>query len=288
MNIAIFVCESVWMGSVSLTIEMLETASAFERSLGRKQTLNYSLIGKSSESITSFSGLKITPNLALNISPDYDAIYFPTVWALDEKLLSSNAEVSDWLVQQNVNKPIILGLLTGSYFMAQAGLLNHRVATTHWKFAEDFRRRYPLVSLKANLMTTSDQNLHCAGSVAASMHLTMNLIQSACGTAVAQQVERHCLMGYRAQHPWVGDSYAGTLEVSDRRVEEVLIWMDQNLSESISLDEVCARFGFSKRGLVKSILRFRSQSNYGKAAYRLTWPDWIETQRSSLTSRHHR
>ncbi len=239
------------MGSVSLTIEMLETASAFERSLGRNETLNYSLLSKSNEPVTTFSGLKIHPDSELHNNVDFDAIYFPTVWALDEKLLHDNAVVSDWLVHQNASSPIILGLLTGSYFMAQSGLLDQRVATTHWRFADDFRERYPHVSLRAELLTTSDGNMHCAGSVAASMHLTMNLIQQACGATVAQQVERHCLMGYKAQHRWIGDGQADSMKLADRRIGEVLNWLEQNLSEPVSLDEVCARFGFSKRNLTR-------------------------------------
>ncbi|MDP1335144.1 GlxA family transcriptional regulator, partial [Klebsiella pneumoniae] len=74
---------------------------------------------------------------------------------------------------------------TGSYLLAEAGLLDGRIATTHWNKAADFARRYPRVELRANEVLTEQDGILCGGAVTSCLTLAVRLVEHCLGTARA-------------------------------------------------------------------------------------------------------
>ncbi len=259
-NIAILVFDSAWAGSIAMCVEMFNVANAFSvKQLGREQ-IEATLVGVDDHATISFSGIGIDPSATIDeCSGVFDAILIPTVWNIDSGFLERHKKLYPWLNTQYEQGALLFGLLTGAYLMAEAGLLDQRLATTHWKFADDFRRRYPHVKLQAQLMQTEDQGLYCGGGVTATMDLSIQLIHRFCGSTIAQQCERHCLMGSRRDYRRTSHAASeNTLRIepyNDARIKEVQQWIDTHYTEPLSLEEIGARFGFSQRNLTR---RFKS------------------------------
>jgi transcriptional regulator GlxA family with amidase domain len=56
-----------------------------------------------------------------------------------------NAMLLPWLRKTAAQGAHIAGFCTGVVYLAEAGLLDRRQATTHWAVADQFRQRYPKV-----------------------------------------------------------------------------------------------------------------------------------------------
>lgn len=84
----------------------------------------------------------------------------------------------------------LVSFCTGAFTLAEAGLLDGHTVTTHWRWADRFRRRYPAVDLRPNVLFVDDGQVLTAAGSAAAMDLGLHIIRSDHGAAVASAVSR--------------------------------------------------------------------------------------------------
>lgn len=84
----------------------------------------------------------------------------------------------------------IVSLCTGTFVLAAAGLLDGRRATTHWAYADLFRRRFPQVNLDVDALFVEDDGVLTSAGGAAAIDLCLHLVRDDHGSAVANRVAR--------------------------------------------------------------------------------------------------
>ncbi len=115
----------------------------------------------------------------------YDIITIPAIWRPDARQIEQENQVLDWLRQQHAAGALIVGLITGQFYMAAAGLLNGKQATVHGAFANTFKHQYPKVRTNLNLNISEADNLICATGHKSSMDVMMMTIARFCGEETA-------------------------------------------------------------------------------------------------------
>ena len=87
-----------------------------------------------------------------------------------------------------------VSICTGAFVLAAAGILDGHRATTHWKYADDFRRLYPAVAVDEDVLFTDDRRVFASAGLSAGIDLCLHLVRSDHGTAVANAVARHMVV----------------------------------------------------------------------------------------------
>src|SRR5215475_14814310 len=98
--------------------------------------------------------------------------------------------LSTWM--RNIS-PVIRrlgGVCVGSFLLAEAGLLNDRRATTHWKFCRELAKRYPKVRVESDPIWVKDGNIYTSAGISAGIDLALAWVEEDCGGAIAQAVAR--------------------------------------------------------------------------------------------------
>jgi transcriptional regulator GlxA family with amidase domain len=88
----------------------------------------------------------------------------------------------------------LASICTGAFVLAEAGLLDGRAATTHWKFARDLAGRYPRISVEPDAIYVRDEHTYSSGGASAGIDLALALVEEDHGTEVAQAVARDLLV----------------------------------------------------------------------------------------------
>ena len=83
----------------------------------------------------------------------------------------------------------IASICTGTFVLAEAGLLDGRRATTHWNHARSFRHRYPKVNLEVDRIFTSDGSIWCSAGMSAGIDLALALVEEDFGREMARETE---------------------------------------------------------------------------------------------------
>src|SRR5690606_12052925 len=195
------------------------------------------------------AGLQWQAELTLEQAANSDIIYLPALWRNPRPVLQKATGLIEWLQQQHQNGAIICAVGTGCCFMAEAGLLDDKVATTHWHYFDQFQSDYPRVHLKRQHFITRANNLYCAASVNSLADLTVYFIQRLMGKSIASHVERHFSHEIRRSYESTAFYDDATHPHPDEEIVQAQSWLRDNYTRQIAAKDIATRFGMSERTL---------------------------------------
>lgn len=107
----------------------------------------------------------------------------------------------------------LASVCSGTFLFAAAGLLAGCTVTTHWRRSQDFRRRFPGVTLEADRIYIRDGRVWSSAGISAGIDLALALIAHDLGEDLARQVARQLVVYYR--RPGGQSQYSALLEMSN-------------------------------------------------------------------------
>lgn len=144
------------------------------------------------------------------------------------------------------------GVCSGAFFLAQAGLLDGRRATTHWAAAERFQQLYPQVRLDADRMFVRDGNVWTSAGISAGIDLALALVEDDLGPGIARRTAQQ-LVVHQRRHG--GQSqYSVLVEQGGKtgRFGELIGWMRARLAEPMTVDRLAERAAMSPRNFARA------------------------------------
>jgi AraC family transcriptional regulator, transcriptional activator FtrA len=84
----------------------------------------------------------------------------------------------------------IIGFCTGAFSMGDAGILDDRNVTTHWRWAQQFSERFPTVSCQPDVLFVDDGQILTAAGSASAIDLCLYVVQQDFGASVAHSISR--------------------------------------------------------------------------------------------------
>ncbi len=148
----------------------------------------------------------------------------------------------------------LVGLCTGSFVLARAGLLNDYVACVSWFHREDFEAEFPALRLVSNCMFVVDRDrLTCAGGTSV-VHLAAHLIERHCGRGLAAKSLRILIEDQPLPSSTPQPELVVTRQATDRLVRRAMLLIEQKLGQADPLTGVAAQLGISTRQLERRFL----------------------------------
>jgi transcriptional regulator GlxA family with amidase domain len=209
-------------------------------------------------------GLQIAPEAAIADVERTDIVIVPTSGLdLDLKLVENSA-LLPWLRGHHARGAYIASVCMGSAYLAEAGLLDGRIATTHWSVCDRMAERYPQVNWRPELFVTEDGRVLCSGGVCASIDVSLYLVEKLCGHEVALQCAKALLLPM----PRIYQSGYAMAPISqphdDERVRTAESWLQTNFPQNISTASLAERAGLGERTFVR---RFKAATGRSPAGY---------------------
>lgn len=201
------------------------------------------------EAVLTRSGLRWLPDGALSECDDSQLIYIPGLWRNPRPLIKKSEQLLTWLKKEYQNGALINAVGTGCCFLAEAGLLDGKAATTHWHYFDQFQKDYPLAQLKRQYFITQAGNLYCAASVNSLADLTVHFIQRLFGKEIASHVERHFSHEIRRAYEASGFFEKEHNHHPDEDITQIQIWLQDNYYRDIVMTQLAEKFGMSTRTL---------------------------------------
>ena len=158
----------------------------------------------------------------------------------------------DWLRAAESRGAQVASICSGAFALGEAGLLDGRQCTTHWKIAERLQQRYPSCRVVQNRLFVEDGGVMTSAGVASGIDLALALIEHDHGPLVAARVARELVIwvrrdGGRAQQSVYLD-YRTHLHPGVHRVQD---WLIAHPERKPKLDDLAEIAALSPRHLTR-------------------------------------
>lgn len=145
---------------------------------------------------------------------------------------------------------------SGTFILAEAGLLDGRRVTTHWGSCDALARRYPQIVVDPNPIFVRDGTVYTSAGVTAGMDLALALVEEDHGREVALQVARELVLFLRRPGGQSQFSAQLAVQAADREpLRELQSWIADHVRKDLSVTALAARVAMSPRNFARVFTR---------------------------------
>lgn len=182
-----------------------------------------------------------------------DAVVVPGPFVVNIERFFERIDIVEPLLaalrRQHARGALLASYCTGSFILAEAGLLDGGVATTHWAKAKAFAKRYPEVDLRVSEILTEQNRIVCSAAVTTSLNLALRLVEKFAGLEVAAETGKLMLIESNRVSQTSYASMPSAPQHSDALVARAQRWMEKSLQHGFSLAELAQHLAVSERTL---------------------------------------
>lgn len=174
-------------------VEVLDFAGPFEvfslASRDDQKLFQVETVGETGEMIIARNGLQVLPKAKFDDHSHYDILIIPGGYGAEE-IEIKNRLVLDWIKAQQAKVKILASVCTGAFLLAEAGVIDHKRATSHWMDLDRLEREYPKVNVIRNEKFVDEGNIITSGGISAGINMSFYLVSRIFGADVAKRTAR--------------------------------------------------------------------------------------------------
>lgn len=140
------------------------------------------------------AGLVTLPDHTFDSAPTPDVLLVPG-GVVDQVLRDPVA--LGWIRRAAQTARVTASVCTGSFILAEAGLLNGKAATTHWEDLDDLRRQFPDVVVREGVRWVDEGSVVTSAGIAAGIDMSLHLVARFAGRELARATARQLDVPYR-------------------------------------------------------------------------------------------
>ncbi|WP_165669951.1 GlxA family transcriptional regulator [Metapseudomonas otitidis] len=216
--------------------------------LGLRPAFQINLVSPDGQPVRSFSEVTMPVDGSLDTA---DVIILPAFWDDFDAQCARYPQILPWLRERHGAGSMICGEATGVFWMAQAGLLDGKEATTYWRFFREFAERFPKVQLNQDKHLSDADNLYCAGGVTSACDLYIYMIERFCGASIAQAVSRDILYEVQRSYSPGRIGFGGQKLHQDVTILQIQHWLEEHYADKFRFEDVARDHGMSIRNFMR-------------------------------------
>jgi transcriptional regulator GlxA family with amidase domain len=166
----------------------------------------------------------------------------------DMTTLQRNQKILAWLRTMARRTRRIGSICTGAFLLAEAGLLNNRRATTHWREVARLAEEYQSITVEPDAIYVKDGHVYTSAGITAGMDLALALVEEDLGRDVALAVARMLVLFLK--RPGGQSQFSTQLQaqaVEGQRLADLLSWLANHHDQPMTVEDMASQTGMSPR-----------------------------------------
>lgn len=182
-------------------VELLDFAGPFEVFSAARPTANSDVrlmdvwtVAESLDPVQCNNPLRVLPDYDLLTCPHADVLVIPG--GMGTRTAVNRPELIGWLAERSQHADVTTSVCTGSFLLAQAGLLDGRSATTHFGSVERMRQTYANINVREAVRWVDEWPIVTSAGVSAGIDMALYVLSRLYGSEVADVTARHIEYDY--------------------------------------------------------------------------------------------
>lgn len=243
------------LSSIVGTYKLFTRANAYWKERGNQAVFKIQLAGLSNQ-VDFYEGLfSVKPHTSIAAISKTDLIIIPSLNHNYEDAISNNKALIPWIEKQYKEGAEVASICTGAFLLASSGLLDGKNCSTHWSATEDFRNLFPKVNLQTDQLITDEFGIYTNGGAYSFLNLIIYLIEKYFNRQTAILCSKVFQIELDRKSQSTFTIFRGQKQHDDDVVKEVQTYMEENLQEKISMEELSSRFSVGRRNFDRRFIK---------------------------------
>ena len=173
-------------------------------------------------------------------------------------------------------------ICTGAFFLAEAGILDGRRATTHWFYSAELQQRYPRTRVEADRIYIADGPVWTSAGMTACIDLALAMVEEDLGVEVSRNIARKLVVYHRRSGGQSQFSALLDLEPKSDRIQAALAYARTHLRKRLSVSVLADVANLGARQFSRA---FRAET--GQSPARAIEKLRVEAARAMMEEAHH-
>jgi transcriptional regulator GlxA family with amidase domain len=242
------------LSSIAGSFQILTRANEYWQRMGNRPVMEVCIAGYITELKLDAGFFSIHP-VDIESIKHTGLVIIPSVGYDYDNVINDNAELIDWIRQQYKAGAEIASICTGAFLLAATGLLDGKTCSTHWNAAADFKKRFPGIQLCTDNLITAGHGLYTNGGAYSFLNLVLFLVEKYFDRATAI----YCSKIFQIEIDRVSQSpffiFQTQKNHGDEMVCQAQAYMEKNLAEKISFEELASRLATSRRNFDRRFIK---------------------------------
>jgi transcriptional regulator GlxA family with amidase domain len=190
-------------------------------------------------------GLSVIPDGDLHLARDADTVIVPGYGGAASGRLD---QMTVGMLRTAANRGArMVSICSGTFALAQAGLLDGLTITTHWSLCDQLAAQYPRTTVDPALLYADNGSVLTSGGVTAGIDLSLHILRKDLGPSIANRVARRIVMAPHRDGLQTQFFEAPPVPPADDAVAAAQQWMLASLDMPITVAQMAARAHMSAR-----------------------------------------
>ena len=247
--------EDVVLSSISGTVDMLGHTNQYLQAMGEPPAFKVWLVGSGDRNDLFPLAAPYTQYKPYRELENADLVIVPAFVGDPSHILEKYKSLLDWLREFHAAGHDVASLCSGAYFLAQAGLLNGKSCTAHWRDMEDLMLRYPATNFLSRMVMTDEGGIYTSGGAFSSLHLVLYLIEKYCGREMGIWASKMFSLDIDRESQAYFAVFQGQHRHSDEQILGAQAYIDKHYNLPISVEQIADQINMSLRNFIR---RFKS------------------------------
>jgi transcriptional regulator GlxA family with amidase domain len=257
-HVSLLVPHNAVLASIVDPRTMLSGVNDFLQAVGREPMFDIQLVGLTKEVRLHNGVFIVNTDVLVQDLKKTDLVLVPAIGGDLKEAIKINEGFLPWIIDQYNRGTEVASLCIGSFLLASTGLLNGKECSSHWLTANQFREMFPEVTLVDGRIVTEQQGLYSSGGASSYWNLLLHLVEKFAGRDMAITAAKVYALEIdrKSQSPFI--MFNGQKQHEDGPIKQAQEFIEQNVTEKISVEELATRYAIGKRHFIR---RFKKATN---------------------------
>lgn len=243
------------LSSIVGAYKIFSRANEYFKKTGRKELFKIELAGISKK-VDFYGGLfSVQPHTHIDAIKKTNLVIIPSLNHNYHSSVKGNQSLVEWIEEQYRNGAEVASVCTGAFLLAASGLLDGKMCSTHWAAADNFRETFPDVDLQPDRLITDENGIYTNGGAYSFLNLVVYLIEKYYDRQTAIFISKVFQIDLDRQSQSEFVIFNGQKSHSDEMVKKAQAYIEKNLSEKISMEQLSSLFSVGRRNFDRRFIK---------------------------------